>query len=320
MAIPIKFHTFQDGQVPAGKITAERLNKNWDELYKMFNPVIVGISEDNIASSSKILVSDRNYIGSNKITGNWEFNTFPVVPDASIPESKINITNIITTSTLDSNLPSNVVRSDSDEVISGAWTFQNPIENLVIESVDNLPETITEGRLVRYNGVLYIGKSGAWKKLYTADEIVGVGVVVGSTARISYTNTQSTSDTSYIKLKEITLNEAVKGTIKLGVTTKVGLAGHTGYLYFAVNDTMIDASPRTITNYVAYDEELASYNIDVSAGSKIQVWGKVGSTSYGLYCFVLKVYYDKAIMSFGDVSIASPLPLTDHTISWTGNL
>lgn len=30
--IPVKFHIFQDGQVPAGKITAERLNKNWDIL------------------------------------------------------------------------------------------------------------------------------------------------------------------------------------------------------------------------------------------------------------------------------------------------
>lgn len=89
MAIPQKFFTWVDGKVPSGLITAERLNTNFDRLYDMFDPSKVGISDDNIATNTKILISNRDYTGTNKIIGNYEFQTFPIVPNNSIPDSKL---------------------------------------------------------------------------------------------------------------------------------------------------------------------------------------------------------------------------------------
>lgn len=89
MSIPSKFWTAVDGVLPAGLITAERLNKNWDELYKMFDPAQVGIDSDNIKSPSTILIATRNYTGASKITGDFEFDAFPTVPDASVPDAKL---------------------------------------------------------------------------------------------------------------------------------------------------------------------------------------------------------------------------------------
>jgi len=140
--IPTKFHTFVDGRTDAGKITAERLNKNWDNLYDMFDPSKVGIAEDNIAQNAKILISNRNYTGGNKITGLFEFSSFPIVPDNSIPDSK---------------LSNNIPKKDAANTFSALQTFNAGIDlnkaqakNIVIDKVSTLPSGTSAdiGRIV----------------------------------------------------------------------------------------------------------------------------------------------------------------------------
>jgi len=173
MSIPSQFYTFQDG---TSLITAERLNKNWDELYKMFNPALVGIAEDNIANTSKILVSDRDYIGVDaKITGTWEFAVFPTVPDASIPDAA-----------LSSNIPHKDTANTFSlkQTLSAGMDFsKTQAENIVVHKVSGLPGGVAAdtGRIV-YNTLdnKFYGWNGtSWLELsyvggYTGGAIRGV--------------------------------------------------------------------------------------------------------------------------------------------------
>ena len=81
-----KYYTFIDGKTPAGLVTADRLNGNIDAI---INAVNGNIEDNNIKAGAKILVRDRDYIGADKITGDFEFDAFPTVPDASVPDAKL---------------------------------------------------------------------------------------------------------------------------------------------------------------------------------------------------------------------------------------
>jgi len=89
MGVPVKYYTFVDGQTPAGLITADRLNGNLDALFNALDPAADGLEDTNVKAGAKIVCSDRNYAGAAKITGSWEFDVFPTVPDGSIPATKL---------------------------------------------------------------------------------------------------------------------------------------------------------------------------------------------------------------------------------------
>lgn len=89
MGVPTKFYTFVDGQTAAGLINAARLNGNLDPLFACLDPASGGLEDTNVKAGAKILCSDRNYTGDSKITGDFEFDAFPTVPDASIPAAKL---------------------------------------------------------------------------------------------------------------------------------------------------------------------------------------------------------------------------------------
>jgi len=307
MSIPNKFHTFVDGQIDAGKITAERLNENWDRLYNMFNPNQVGISEDNIAAASKILISNRNYTGTNKITGSFEFSTFPIVPDGSIAESKINLVNFITKQNLASNLPTNLAYKDEDETISGNWIFNNPISNLTIESVTSLPETVTNGRLIRYNGELYLGKDNSWKKLVPIDELLTQGIISSSNLR----NSKDTEDThqnysGYLKWREFTLNEGSYGDLTFKIDAKVE-AGQQATIYFAIDDVRIsDYITITNTGYQTFSYAMSARQ-SLPTNTKLQVWGIVNAQGQTCYIKNFRLYYDRAFVKLNNIDISGIL-------------
>ena len=309
MAIPSKFHTFVDGQVDAGKITAERLNENWDRLYNMFNPNQVGISEDNIAAGSKILISNRNYIGTNKITGNFEFSTFPTVPDGSIAESKINIVNLITKQNLASNLPTNLVYKNADETISGNWVFNNAISNFIVESVTLLPETVTNGRLLRYNGELYIGKDNSWKKLIPADELLTQGILSSSNLRNSKDTEQlQINHSTFEKWVEFTLNEASYGTLTFKIDARIANDGGSATIYFAIDDVRVsEYYTVSQTYYITFPYTLETRQA-LPSGTKLQVWGKVGGMDDFCYIKNFRLYYDRAFIKLNNIDIVG-IPL-----------
>ena len=320
--IPIKYHTFVDGQVDAGKITAERLNKNWDNLYDMFDPSVVGISEDNIASTAKILVSNRDYLGANKITGEFEFDTCPIFPDGSIDEDKINVVNFVVKSggyIPDSDLSNNIPRKNGDEAISGAWSF-NSIDPIIAD-VEELPAEIASGRILRYDGKLYVGKGSQWKELITEDALTAIEdtlanmVVWGVTPSSAYRNNNSSShptdSSTFVKLKETTINEAVSGELSLTVEARI-LTG-SGQIYFAKNGTMLGETfdvPQS-EDFVEYI--LPNQSITLSSGDKLQVWGKKVEGTPSLFVQNFSLRFNRAITTLGQHNLSSPLVTVEQS-------
>ena len=85
MGVPTKFFTFIDSQAPIGKLTAARLNGDFDPLYACLDPTTGGLEDTNVKSGAKIVCTDRAHT----VTGIWTFTTAPVLPAASIAEAKL---------------------------------------------------------------------------------------------------------------------------------------------------------------------------------------------------------------------------------------
>lgn len=85
MGVPTKFFTFVDSQAEPGKLTAARLNGDFDPLYACLDPSVGGLEDTNVKSGAKIVCTDRSHT----ITGIWTFTTAAVFPDASIPGAKL---------------------------------------------------------------------------------------------------------------------------------------------------------------------------------------------------------------------------------------
>jgi len=85
MGVPTKFFTFVDSQADAGKLTAARLNGDFDPLYACLDPASGGLEDTNVKAGAKIVCTDRAHT----VTGVWTFTTAPVLPAASIAESKL---------------------------------------------------------------------------------------------------------------------------------------------------------------------------------------------------------------------------------------
>jgi hypothetical protein len=66
-------------------LTAARLNGDFDPLYACLDPATGGLEDTNVKSGAKIVCTDRAHT----VTGVWTFTTAPVLPAASIAESKL---------------------------------------------------------------------------------------------------------------------------------------------------------------------------------------------------------------------------------------
>jgi len=113
MGVPTKYYDFVDGQTPAGKVTAARLNGDFDPLYVCLNPAVGGLEDTNVKAGAKIVCSDRGYTGANKITGAWEFLSFPLVPAASILDASLSA-NVMLKSVYDTDADGKV--NDADKL------------------------------------------------------------------------------------------------------------------------------------------------------------------------------------------------------------
>ncbi len=300
--IPVKFHVFQDGEVPAGKITAERLNKNWDALYDMFDPTKVGISEDNIAPTSKILVSDRDYI----ISGSFSFTTPPVFTAGAIPESAIDVENFVVKENgviKDEDLPTNLARKDANETITGSWEFSSVAG--VIKEVTSLPAEVTPGMILRYNGDLYLGTASAWVRLVREDTLLGYALTPSTAERNNNTTSQNTTSSSFVLLKETEINEEIGGELNLVVSAYV--SGGAGEIYFAKNSSML-GSEITVTEIEPVDKALNNVSISLQAGDKLQVFGRKLSGGT-LYVSDFRLHFDIGISSFLNVGLKNLLVL-----------
>jgi len=307
MSIPNIFHVFQDIHADAGKITAERLNTNWSRLYDMFDPAKVGISEDNIKTISKILVANRNYTGVNKITGSFEFNVCPIIPDASLSEAKINIVNLVkkvSGKIPDIDIDTNIPRKNIDETISGSWTFNQAIKNFLAEHKEALPDTVVNGQIIEFSGDLYVGKNGIWEKIhYVSSPVSELGSIVSNNTRITGGGILVTHTVGYIKLKQYTANEAT-GPIRVIYGGESGIGGP--YLNLQLKKNGVEVSTLTIapdsTDSKSYDFTSLAQN------DTIELWGFI---SQGTIAEVNKfdICYDHAIKKIDGHTLITPITI-----------
>lgn len=75
MGVPVKFFTFVDSQADAGKLTAARLNGDFDPLYASLDPATGGLEDTNVKAGAKIVCTDRVHT----ITAAWTFSVVPTI-------------------------------------------------------------------------------------------------------------------------------------------------------------------------------------------------------------------------------------------------
>ena len=114
MGVPTKFFTFQDSQADAGKLTAARLNGDFDPLYACLDPATGGLEDTNVKAGAKIVCTDRAHT----VTGVWTFTTAPVLPAASIADASLS-TNIMKRSVYDADLDGTVELADDADTVDG---------------------------------------------------------------------------------------------------------------------------------------------------------------------------------------------------------
>jgi len=108
MGVPVKFFTFVDSQADAGKLTAARLNGDFDPLYAALDPATGGLEDTNVKSGAKIVCTDRAHT----VTGVWTFTTAPVLPAASVPNAALQ-TSVMLKTTYDTDADGQVEDADT---------------------------------------------------------------------------------------------------------------------------------------------------------------------------------------------------------------
>jgi hypothetical protein len=108
MSVPTKFYTFVDSQADAGKLTAARLNGDFDPLYACLDPATGGLEDTNVKTGAKIVCTDRAHT----VTGVWTFTTTPVFGAAAIPNAALQ-TSVMLKTTYDTDADGQVEDSDT---------------------------------------------------------------------------------------------------------------------------------------------------------------------------------------------------------------
>ena len=217
MGVPTKYYTFIDSQADAGKITAARLNGDFDPLYACLDPATGGLEDTNVKAAAKIVCTDRNHT----VTGTWTFTTAPVLPAGSVADSKLT-SNVMLKTTYDTNADGQV--GDADTVDGEhASAFADAAHNhnlnaLTEKSYNSLTDkpaitgyslTITAAGTAPVDGTTYfVGNQGDVWATYTGPRRV-------------YIPKSGTIKTAYIAWHSITAgtNENISVYIRLNDTT-----------------------------------------------------------------------------------------------------
>jgi hypothetical protein len=115
MAVPVKYYTFVDSQADAGKLTAARLNGDFDPLYACLDPATGGLEDTNVKAGAKIVCTDRAHT----VTGVWTFTTAPVLPAASVPNAALQ-SSVMLKTTYDADLDGRVSLAVDSDTVDGS--------------------------------------------------------------------------------------------------------------------------------------------------------------------------------------------------------
>jgi hypothetical protein len=165
---------------------------------------------------------------------------------------------------------SEVVLLTTDQTIAGVKTFS---------SIPVLPESdpTTDNQAVR--------------KAYADSQLPATELIASSTVRDSADTERYTDQTTYTKLKDITVN-ADSGTVTVDFDAKIGGAA-SGTCYFRIYKNGTAAgTERTETDgtYTTYSED-----IDVTAGDEVQLCAKKDVGSDNAYVQNFRLKYDRVL-------------------------
>ena len=330
MPLITKYHTFSDGTIPAGLITAVRLNTNWDRLYTLVNGML---DNDNMEDGYSLLLSaatapawTSSYTGKvvyAEDTGYLHYGTgsalvrlapyvyFPtVVAGALIYGSATpawaalaaNATATKMVLTMTSSVPAwgNMKLDDLD----------TPDDNTDLNA-----STGAHGLLPKLSNVAteYLDGTGAW----STPQEDSIETAVGTTVTIQSLSMKNFGLTDYTKRKEIRINEEFSGTITVSWEHRISnaLGTTTTRLYF--NGVAQGAEKTTQSEtFVAVSETLTDTFVD---GDLIQIYGKVDNGSYTGEVEDLEIKYKWVLKKVAGWTLSTALDLSDTTAVSTTN-
>lgn len=346
MAVITKFHTFSDGYIPAALITASRLNTNWDRLYTLVNGAL---DQENIASGYWLVASvatkpswNATYEG--KIIYSQDTQNLSVATDTQwvdllvsvhasnhmsagsdpirIDELKVgtDVTTLNASTAVHGLCPR--LSNDVNQFLTGLGTWVNPrIDNLTEgENNTDLDSSVSRhGLMPKLSGTAtqFINGVGSWSAPTS-----GVFTVVADSAspRVSISNntSRSTTATSYTKVKEIKVNEAVTGTINLHWSMITNHLGNNVYAKYYKNGVAVgseyqcgsDETPTVV------DETISG---PFAENDLIQIYAYTTSASWTCSVSTMCLYYNWQLYSIDGIVLATPLEVTATTAISTTN-
>jgi hypothetical protein len=152
---------------------------------------------------------------------------------------------------------------------------------------------------------------GAWIEIAAAAGAIKVLSLASTTLRNSNDTEKYVDNMDYTKLKEIRLDEPVRG-VRINFSIKTGDPEETVWGRLRRNGVAI-GTEWSVTSDV-YTEFTEDFNVQWNAGDLIQIYihGQSVATTY-VYVKNMRIYYDRAIAAFGSWAIVSPLTTVDQT-------
>lgn len=158
----------------------------------------------------------------------------------------------------------------------------------------------------------FLGGTGQWKKLVSSS---GIAVYIlskaSTTTRNSNDTERTTSDPSYVKIKETKLGEPT-GKMKIYFELKISNASYTAYAKIYKNGSPIGYEQSTSsTSYVPFSQNLGGFD----SQDLIQIYAYRSPAGGAHLASVrnLRFQYDRAITKFGDWEIATPITTVSQT-------
>lgn len=158
---------------------------------------------------------------------------------------------------------------------------------------------------------LYMVVSGAWVAVSIYNMTFSFGA--SDVLKNSDDTAKSTTATSYTKLKEVKVNEAYSGIMRIKFDLKLSSTG-TGYGKIYKNGVAIGTEQTiTVTSYTTFSEDLA---LTLVANDLLQVYCKgVGGDT--VYVQNLRFYYSNRVNVLNGQTVESTLLVTVAAISTT---
>jgi len=128
---------------------------------------------------------------------------------------------------------------------------------------------------------------------------------VSSGLRNSNDAEQNTTETSYVKLKEILLNEDID-VLKIGFTSKMGSGGTSGKARIYKNGVALGTEQSIVDSG---DQTHTQDFTEFSSGDLIQIYAHVNTGGWTIYVWNFRFYYTDYITAFGGNNLAADIEL-----------